>query len=89
MKKLLLGLSLAVVLLTGCESSERFWKSVDSEMGGLERKVEVIIDGEVFRTYEGQFDVEASADKVKFINDDGKLVILYRSQFDMIIVEEK
>jgi hypothetical protein len=89
-KKLLLGVALAgSLLLAGCESTERFWKGVDSEFGGLERKVEVVVDGEVFRTYEGKFDIKASADKIQFINSNGKLVILYRSQYDMIIVEEK
>lgn len=90
MKKLLTVATLALGLsvLAGCESQERFWKGVDSEFGGLERRVEVIVEGEVFRTYQGKFDVDANSSRVKFINNDGKLVILYRSQFDMIIVEE-
>ncbi|UDY80694.1 DUF5052 family protein [Geobacillus phage GR1] len=87
---LLLTISL-VIVLTGCgESWERTKKDLVSEYtGGLERVVEVInIDGEVIKRYEGKFDVQADQHKVKFIQD-GKVVILYRSATDIIVVEEK
>ncbi|MED3976171.1 DUF5052 domain-containing protein [Priestia megaterium] len=91
-KKLLIGATLSMVLLSmaGCESSKRFWKGVDSEFGGLNRTVEVVgINGEVMRKYEGKFDVDADASKVKFVDEKGKSHIIYRSQTDIIIVDEK
>lgn len=87
---LIVGVSL-VGLLSGCgESWERTKKDLTSEYGGgLNRTVEVIgINGEVIKKYEGKFDVEADENKVKFIHN-GKVVILYRSQTDIIVVEEK
>jgi uncharacterized lipoprotein len=87
---LLLTVSL-VTILSGCgETWERTKKDLTSEYGGgLERVVEVInIDGEVIKRYEGKFDVQADEHKVKFIKD-GKVVIIYRSATDIIVVEEK
>lgn len=80
-----------MLVLSGCgQSWERTKKDLKSEYGGgLERSVEVIgIDGEVIKKYEGKFDVSADENKVKFIYDN-KVVILYRSQTDIIVVEEK
>lgn len=87
---LLVGAS-ALAVLSGCgESWERTKKDLSSEYdGGLNRTVEVIgIDGEVIKKYEGKFDVEADESKVKFLKD-GKVVVIYRSQTDIIVVEEK
>lgn len=87
----LLAASSLALVLSGCgQSWERTKKDLASEYGGgLERTVDVIgINGEVIKHYEGRFDVAADENRVKFIKD-GKVVILYRSQTDIIVVEEK
>jgi hypothetical protein len=86
---LLAGLSLST--LAGCgESWERTKKNLESEYGGGLNRVLTIYDanGNVIKQYEGKFDIESKGDKIKFINN-GKVVIIYRSQFNSIIVEEK
>lgn len=92
-KKVLIGATLVLGLtaLAGCESTERMKKDMKSEFhGGLNRTVEVVgINGEVIRKYEGKFDVTADEKRVKFIDDKGKSHLIYRSQADIIFVDEK
>jgi hypothetical protein len=86
---LLAGLSLAT--LAGCgESWERTKKNLESEYGGGLERVLTIYDanGNVIKRYEGKFDIESKSNQIKFINN-GKVAIIYRSQFHSIIVEEK
>jgi hypothetical protein len=93
-KKLLAGILLAglsLSTLTGCgESWERTKKNLESEYGGGLERVLTIYDanGNVIKRYEGKFDIESKSNQIKFINN-GKVVIIYRSQFHSIIVEEK
>lgn len=93
-KKLLAGILLAglsLATLTGCgESWERTKKNLESEYGGGLERVLTVYDanGNMIKRYEGKFDIESKGDKIKFINN-GKVVIIYRSQFHSIIVEEK
>jgi hypothetical protein len=92
-KKLLIGATLVLGLtaLAGCESTERMKKDMKSEFdGGLHRTVEVVgIDGKTVRKYEGKFDVTADEKRVKFIDEKGKSHLIYRSQTDIIFIDEK
>lgn len=83
---LLIGLPLATY---GCESSERMKKDLSSEFGGgLERTIKVInINGDVVKEYHGKFDVSADDHRIKFIKD-GKVILIYRSTTDIILIEE-
>lgn len=94
-KKLIAGVLLAglsLTTLTGYgESCERTKKNLKSEYGGGLEGVLTIYDanGNIIKGYEGKFDdIESKSNQIKFINN-GKVVIIYRSQFHSIIVEEK
>lgn len=81
MKKALLGISalLLVVVLGACSSLERTMKSFDSDMGGgLNRSVKVVTQtGEVIFEDEGKFDIEVNDYRLKYIDENGKLRIVY------------
>jgi Domain of unknown function (DUF5052) len=81
-------LLIGLLSLTGCESFERLTKNIDSEMGGLERKVEVYDQqGKLIRTYEGKLDVQVNDYGNKVLFDlDGKRVQLFNAT---VIVEEQ
>ena len=90
-KKIIISLLLSSVMLftAGCSSSiERLKKDIQSENGGLERTVKIVnIEGKVIKEYKGKFDVSANNERIKFIKD-GKVHLIYRSETDMVIIEE-
>ena len=92
MKKILLLTILTLSLvLSGCgESFERVKKDFSSEYkGGLERIVTIYdINGNVLKEYSGKFDIEDREASIKFIVD-GKVVIVHKSNTNLIIIEEK
>lgn len=90
-KKILIPLLLSSVMLftAGCSSVERLKKDIQSETsGGLERTVKIVnIEGKVIKEYKGKFDVSANNERIKFVKD-GKVHLIYRSETDMVIIEE-
>lgn len=90
-KKVIIPLLLSSVMLfiSGCSSSiERLKKDIQSENGGLERTVKIVnIEGKVIKEYKGKFDVSANNERIKFVKD-GKVYLIYRSETDMVIIEE-
>ena len=89
-KKILIPLLLSSVMLftAGCSSVERLKKDIQSENGGLERTVKIVnIEGKVIKEYKGKFDVSANNERIKFVKD-GKVHLIYRSETDMVIIEE-
>lgn len=88
-KKLFLIVTIALIVLglTACtQQQKRAVKDVQSNLMGLERKIEVYsYDGKLIKTYEGKMDIEANENKVKF-DLDGKRHIIYNA---VVIVEEK
>jgi hypothetical protein len=91
MKKIFVVLAiLTIVMLMGCtEAFKRKIKDLQSEYsGGLNRVLTVYaLSGEVIKTYEGRFDIDAdtTGQKIKF-DIDGKRVIIYNAT---VVVEEK
>lgn len=95
----LLGISIIVLVvgivlsvqLTGTESFKRFQKSLDSEFkGGITREVIVYSEGgeEIFRE-QGRFDVEHSNERLKWVDESGKVQIIYLGRSSTAIVNEK
>ena len=87
----LLGISLlAVFVLSGCASWDRFTKGLSSEFGnGLYREVKVVSQtGEILHQYEGKVDVEVNDYRVKYINEHGKLVIVYLGGSTAVVTEK-
>lgn len=84
-------LPLGLLFLSGCESMERMEKNFSSEFGGgLDRTVTVYSEsGDVLFQDEGKFDVEISETRIKYIDEDGKLVIFYMGNSSSALVEEK
>jgi len=80
-KKILLSIGAfgLVVALGGCASLERFGKSMGSDLGGgLYRSVKVVTQtGEVIFEDEGKFDIEVNDYRLKYIDENGKLRIVY------------
>lgn len=77
--------------LTDTESFKRFQKSLDSEFkGGITREIIVYSeDGkEIFKT-QGTFDVEHSNERIKWIDEKGKVQIVYLGRSSTAIVNEK
>lgn len=92
-KKLAAALSLlvVVVVLSGCESLERTFKGFESNYGGgLNRTVIVYSEsGDILYEDEGKFDVEISETRIKYLDEDGKLKIIYLGNSSSAVVEEK
>ena len=82
-----IAMVLCTVSLTGCESWQRFTKSVGSDFtGGLYRTVSVYdYNGGLIKEYEGKFDVSESKNEVYF-DLNGKRVIIHGG---IVINEEK
>lgn len=81
MKKAILGVFAVLLLgvLGACSSLERFGKSMSSDLGGgLNRSVKVVTQtGEVIFEDEGKFDIEVNDYRLKYIDENGKLRIVY------------
>lgn len=79
-----------VFFLTGCAGWERTKKSFSSSVNnGLER--ELIIktqSGEVIYEDTGKFDIEVSEQRVKYIDEDDKLHIIYLGGSTAIVNEK-
>ena len=91
MKKKLIALALITVTafgLTGCESWDRFTKTLGSDFGGgLQRKVTAYdYNGNVLYEYEGKIDIQMSETRVLFDTEEDKRVSLYNA---IVIVEEQ
>lgn len=81
---------LASITLTGCSSLERGFKGFKSEFGGgLYREVTVISQtGEILHQDSGKIDVEVNDYRVKYIDKDGKLVIVYLGSSTAVVKEK-
>ena len=80
MKKIIFIATLmsGIVCLSGCASTRRAIKSIDSEFSnGLERTVTVYdYSGNEIKSWTGKFDVSSSENEVYF-DKDGKRVIIH------------
>lgn len=78
---------LGIVCLSGCESTRRQIKSIQSDLGGgLDRTVTVYdYNGGEIKSWTGKFDVSESENEVYF-DLDGKRVIIHGG---IVIDEEK
>ena len=82
--KILVLILLAIGMCTGCESLKRSMKDWDSEMGGLNRVVNVYsYDGKLIATYEGKIDLEENEGKVLF-DLNGKRYVYYNAFVEVI-----
>lgn len=79
------------VSTNGCADLERFKKDVNSQFSnGLEREIIVRnISGEVMEHYEGKFDVSCNGTRIKFIDENGKLHLIYLSEVNTVTITEK
>lgn len=77
--------------LTHTESFKRFKKSWDSEFdGGITREITVYLEsGDVIYNVEGKFDVEHNEERLKFVDEEGKVQIIYLGRSSTAIVNEK
>lgn len=77
--------------LAGTESFKRTWKNLQSDFGGgIEREVTVYLEnGDIIFEREGTFDIEHKEERLKFIDEDGKVQIIYLGRTSTAIVEEK
>lgn len=94
MKKKVVAMVLCAAMAVtgvGCESLERFGKDMSSEFGGgLNREIVVRnIEGEVIEQYEGKFDVVHDSERIKFIDESGKLHLIYLSEVNTVTITEK
>lgn len=92
MKKIIM---LAVLVFTGvsfagCASFDRSIKSFQSEVGnGLNRELVIKSPtGETLYTDEGKFDIEVSDTRVKYIDEEDKLHIIYLGTSTAIVNEK-
>jgi hypothetical protein len=95
MKKRLVAMALMVFVvgltMAGCETFDRFAKDMSSELGGgLYREIIVRnIEGEIIEQYEGKFDVVHDGERIKFIDEQGKLHLIYLSEVNTVTITEK
>lgn len=77
--------------LTQTESFKRFKKSWDSEFdGGITREITVYLEnGDVIYNIEGKFDVEHSDERLKWVDENGKVQIIYLGRSSTAVVNEK
>lgn len=89
--KLIIISVILLLMLSGCASTNRFFKSVKSEFdNGLEREVTVFSrDGDIIFQDSGKFDVAVSDTRIKYINEKGKVIIFYMGNSASALVEEK
>ena len=76
--------------LTNTESFKRWKKLLDSEFkGGITREITVYSEGgEVIFSNSGKFDVEYSDGRLKWIDQDGKVQIIYLGNSATAVVNE-
>ncbi len=95
----LIALSIIVIVfgvvttskLTETESYKRFKKGLDSEFaGGITREITVHLEnGDIIYQTEGKFDVEHNEERLKWVDEDGKVQIIYLGRSSTAIVNEK
>lgn len=76
--------------LTNTESFNRFKKSLDSEFqGGITREIIVYSEGgeEIYRE-QGKFDVEHRDNRLKWVDEQGKVQIIYLGNSSTAVVNE-
>lgn len=76
--------------LTKTESFKRFSKSLESEFqGGITREIVVYSEGgtEIYRE-SGKFDVEHTNDRLKWVDEDGHVQIIYLGRSSTAVVNE-
>lgn len=85
MKKILLIILPLLILVTGCASWDRGWKTLGSDItGGLDRVVNIYsYNGEKIATYEGKIDLQTNESKVLF-DLNGKRYIYYNAVVEVI-----
>ncbi len=96
---ILIGLSVIVIglgifattKLTDTESFKRFQKNLDSEFkGGITREITVHLEnGDIVFQEEGKFDVEHSEERLKWVDESGKVQIIYLGRSSTAVVREK
>lgn len=88
---ILLAIGIVIFLFFGSESGKRTIKGWQSDYGdGLERQVTIYSEtGEILYEDEGRFDIEVSETRVKYIDENGKLQLIYLGNSATAIVIEK
>ncbi|QDI90232.1 hypothetical protein EPH95_02805 [Salicibibacter halophilus] len=87
----LIGGIVATIPLTNTESFQRTLSSIQSEFdGGIEREITVYSEGgeEIFST-EGSFDIEHSNDRLRWVDEQGNVQIVYLGRSATAVVSEK
>lgn len=76
--------------LYGTEDGKRVIKDTKSNIyGGIERTVTVYdINGEIIQQYQGKFDVDYDAERIKFDDEKGKRHIIYYTT-GTVVIDEK
>lgn len=72
------------------ESGKRLLKDIKSEyQGGIVRSVKVYTEnGELIYEDKGKFDIEVSDNKLKYIDEEGKVQIIYLGNSGVAVVNE-
>ena len=71
MKKIIIVLS--ILVLFSCEKWEKKVKHIKSDLSGLNRKITLFdCDGEVIRSWEGNFRIELIGNSASWIDNDNK-----------------
>lgn len=90
---LVISLVIAIVStiqLTNTGSFMRWKKSIESEFnGGITRQVKVISEnGEIVYTATGKFDVDYSNGRLKWVDENGRVQIVYLGNSSTVVVNE-
>lgn len=80
----------ATVFLTNTESFKRFSKSMQSEFnGGITREIKVYSEGgDILFEDKGKFDVEHSNGRLRWVDEQGKVQLIYLGNSSTAIVNE-
>lgn len=75
-----------VMMLSGCASCERDFKSCNSDInGGLDRIVNVYsLDGQLIATYEGKIDIDNNENGSVMFDLNGKRYVYYNAIIEVI-----
>lgn len=75
--------------LAACSSWDRMMKSINSDFNGLQRELIVTNQtGKVIYKDSGKFDIEVNDYRVKYIDEKGKLHIIYLGASTAIVNEK-
>lgn len=86
MKKIIIGLALVAVLMSGCASIERGLKDMQSDLdGGLKRTLTVYnANGDVLKTYKGMIDLAPTEGGYVKFDFNGKRILYYNCYVEVI-----